>query len=127
MHMGTPEQGDAFFDDFWPAARAVADAERRLYEAFGRRRGSLREVLGPGVLLRGLGAAARGHLIGRVIGDPAQLGGTIVVEAPRVLWRHDPATSADHPDWAAIPRLIEPHLRTPDPGEQDPERHGAGP
>ena len=106
--MGTPEEGDAFFDDFWPAARAVADGERQLYQAFGRRRGSLREVLGPGVLLRGLGAAVRGHRVGRVIGDPTQLGGTFLVDAPRVLWRHDPATSADHPDWAAIPELIAP-------------------
>ncbi|RMF71467.1 MAG: hypothetical protein D6738_13765 [Acidobacteria bacterium] len=104
--MGTPEQGDAFFDEHWPAARAVADPEARLYEAFGRRRGGLLDVLGPGVLLRGLGVLARGHGPGRVVGDPQRLGGSFLVDVPRVIWQHDPESAADHPDWARLVELI---------------------
>ena len=105
VHMGTPAEGDAFFDRFDPAARAIADPTARLYAAFGLGRGGWRQLASPEDWACGVRASRKGHRVGRPIGDPRRMPGFFVVEpSGRIAWSHAPRHAGDHPDLAAIPR-----------------------
>jgi hypothetical protein len=106
VHQGTLEEGEAFFAKRWPAAAAVADPERRLFEAFSLGRGSLGQLLGPRVLASGLRATLRGNLSGKPVGDVRQMPGAFVVHKGRVLWSHASRHAGDQPDYRRIPALL---------------------
>lgn len=99
-------EGVAFFGRYWPEARAVADAPRRLYGAFAIRRGGAREMLGPGVWLAGARAALKGNRAGKAVGDPRTMPGLLLVRGDLILWRHAPRHAGDHPDFARVPDLL---------------------
>jgi hypothetical protein len=84
--MGSPQEGEHFFRERWPEARAVSDEAKELYAAFGLSRGTLGQVLGPRVLWAGLGAALRGHGLGKPVGDPLMLSGWFLVDEGAVVW-----------------------------------------
>lgn len=99
---GSREEGAAFFERFWPEARAVADPEKFFYDAFGIGRGRLGQLLGPRVIAAGLRAALKGNWIGRPVGDPRVMPGLLLVENDRITWRHDFEHAGDHPDLTAL-------------------------
>jgi hypothetical protein len=103
VSLASVEANREFFRERWPEARVVADPDKVIYEAFGRRRGSVRQLFGPRVLGRLLGALRRGHGVGRPQGDPTVMPGTFVVQGPRILWAHETRDVADRPDFAALP------------------------
>lgn len=89
VHLGTSEEGERFFAERWPEARAVSDPAAELYEALGLARGTLGQLLGPRVLLSGVRAALRGHGVGKPVGDPTRLSGWFLVSADGALhWSH---------------------------------------
>ncbi|MBK8797331.1 MAG: hypothetical protein IPM07_13700 [Anaerolineales bacterium] len=106
VYMGSVEEGEAFFASAWPEARAVSDPAKQLYAAFDLKRGSIGEVFGPEVIACGLRAGAKGHLIGKPVGDPWQMPGLFLVQGPDVLWSHDFAHIGDHPDFTVMPQLV---------------------
>ncbi len=106
LHQGTEEDGAAFFEHFWPEARAVADPERSLYKSFGLERGGLGELFGPSVVACGLRAAKKGHTLGKPVGDVFQMPGLFLVMRGDVVWHHDFAHAGDHPDFTKIPGLV---------------------
>jgi hypothetical protein len=79
-----------------------SDPNRKLYEAFDLHRGSLWQVMGPGVVWRGIRAILSGHGVGRPRGDVAQLPGTFVVHHSRIVQAFRNKTSADRPDYAEL-------------------------
>lgn len=86
----------------------IYDADLTLYEAFGLRKGGLRQLAGPKVAVRGLIAGAiRGHGIGAIGGDPAQMPGVFLIHRCSVVraFRHDSA--ADRPDYTLLARFSE--------------------
>jgi hypothetical protein len=97
IHQGTVEQGEAFFGRVHPEARAVSDPDRELYEAFGRRRGRLRQLLGLKVWWGALRALFKGNFVGKPMGDPLMMPGTLLAQGERILWEHDPDNAGDHP------------------------------
>ena len=99
---GSPEEGAAFFERFWPEARAVSDPERFFYGAFGIGRGRLGQLLGLRVIAAGLRAAFKGNWIGRPVGDPRVMPGLLLVENDRVTWRHDFEHAGDRPDFRGL-------------------------
>jgi len=103
VHLGSVDDGDAFFEWADPQARAVADPGARLYKAFGLGRGGVKELFGPAVWACGLRAGRKGHTVGRPVGDPFRMPGFVLVEGGRVVWRHDPRHAGDHPDFRSIP------------------------
>ena len=103
---GSPTEGRAFLRRDFPAARAVSDPELTLYEAFGVRRASLLEGIGPSVLRARGRAAAKGHANGPRSGDIWRMPGVFAVEGTRIVWAHTPAHAADHPDFDALPSVI---------------------
>lgn len=101
---GTPRESRAFLRD-WPGARAVSDPEMSFYDAFGIRRASFLEALGPKVLKARGRARAKGHQNGKPSGDVWRMPGCLLVEGSRVVWRYEPTHAADHPDFATLPAL----------------------
>jgi hypothetical protein len=96
------EEGDEFFAEHWPEARAVSDPGRDLYRAFGLLEGGLKEIFAPEVLACGLRSASRGHLPGKVVGDVKQMPGFFVVKGNRIVRSHRSRHIADHPDYAGF-------------------------
>ena len=74
----------------------LIDPGRRTYEEFGLRKGSLSDIIGPGVVRRGLRSLLQGNRITPPRQDPLQLGGAAVVRPGGVIeLEHRNRTSAD--------------------------------
>ncbi|MEM7411187.1 MAG: SelL-related redox protein [Myxococcota bacterium] len=101
-----PTEIRAFLRRYWPAARAIADPELQLYEAFGVGRASFLQALGPSVLRASSRARAKGHEGGPRSGDIWRMPGVMWAEETSILWSYEPEHAADHPDFAAIPELV---------------------
>jgi hypothetical protein len=99
VYQGSRQAGEEFFGKFWEAARAVADRPKRLYNAFGLRHGTLTQLLGPSVWVRGVEAMAKGNFIGKPVGDPLVLPGYFLIYDQQVIWEYRSKHSADHPDF----------------------------
>lgn len=96
--MGTPAESEAFRRLLDVRCPLVCDPDRRLYELYGLRRGSVGQVASAGVLLRSVGTLLKGHLPGVPQGDVLQLAGAFVVDQTgAVRFRHLSRDAADHP------------------------------
>ena len=84
----------------------LADEERASYRAAGAKMGSVGELVGPRVLVKGLVTSARnGTMQSRTVGHPAQLGGTMLIGSDgRVLWTH---MSEDAGDNSTVDEIVE--------------------
>ena len=98
VHQGTVEEGEAFFERFHPAAVAIADPERKLFDAFAIQRGGLGRILGPHVLARGVGALLRGHGVGKPVGDVKRMPGLVLLDQGAVIWAQAYRHVGDRPD-----------------------------
>lgn len=105
VHLGTVEDGEAFFANAWPEAQAISDSDKTLYKAFGLQRAGLKETMSPGVMACGLRATLKGHMNGKPNADPWQMPGLFLVQGSKILWQHDFAHVGDHPDWSKIPQM----------------------
>ncbi len=86
VHTAQPEEGERFFAQRWPAATALADPEGKLYAAFGLRRGSVGQLIGPKAMWAGLRGLLSGHGVGKPQGDTLMLSGRFLIHEDRVLW-----------------------------------------
>ena len=106
VHLGTVEQGDAFFSAFAPDARAVADPNRRLYKALGVPKAQALQLLDPRVWACGIRATRQGHKPGKPVGDPFVMPGLFLVEHDQVAWKFVPGHMGELPKVAEIPRPL---------------------
>jgi hypothetical protein len=106
VQQGTVEQGQAWFAETWPEARAIADTDHRLAQLFGVERGSLRQLASLGAIGCAVRAAAKGNRGGLVVGDSKLMPGLFAFDGDRLIWQHDFRNVGDHPDFDAIPGLI---------------------
>jgi hypothetical protein len=104
--LGDPDATRAFFADFDPDARAVADPDKALYAAFGLERGSGGQLVSPAVFSAGLRAILKGNGIGLPVGDVMQLSGEFLVQYGRVLFAHRARHTGDHPSLDEIARVF---------------------
>jgi hypothetical protein len=105
FHQGTPTEGRAFLRRYWPGVRAVADPEAYFYEAFGVRRASLFEALGPGVFSARRRAVSKGNEAGDRSHDIWRMPGVFLVRGPEVIWQHDFRHAGELPDFSALPEI----------------------
>ena len=106
FHQGSVTEGRAFLRRYWPAARAVADPDLEIYEAFGVGRASLLQAFGPPVWEARGRARAKGHENGTRSGDIWRMPGVFVAEGDRIVWSHLPTHAADLPDFSRLPELL---------------------
>ena len=104
FHLDSQATVRDFFRNRWPEAHAVADPERRFYDAFGLRRGSLGELLGLGMLARAAQAMLKGNRMGRPTADARQMPGMLLVDGDRVVWEHAFGHVGDYPDLEQLGR-----------------------
>jgi prostamide/prostaglandin F2alpha synthase len=76
----------------------LADGKRRSYKAVGAKVGGVTDLFSPKVVAKGLTTLARtGQVQGRTIGNPAQLGGAIVIAPDGTLvWSHMSKDASDN-------------------------------
>jgi hypothetical protein len=106
VHMSPPAKAEALLaryglDDL----DQFSDPDRRMFRAFELQRGTLWQVFGPAVWLRGPAALLR-HGLGRIDGDGFQLAGVFLLRSGRILTSFRHATSADRPDYLALAKAV---------------------
>jgi hypothetical protein len=106
--MATPEEAAHFRTKMRSPHRFVCDPEAKIYDHVGLGRGTVGQMFGIKVWIRGAQAAVKGHGVGRPIGDPWRLSGTFIV-SPRgqVTWAHQSRDASD----LASPAMILEQLR----------------
>jgi hypothetical protein len=102
VFQASPTEGRALLRRDWPEARAVADPEFVLYEAFGVQRGSLLQLFGPGVFRAGRRAYKKGYENGPRSGDIFRMPGVFLVRGERILRQHSYRHAGDHPDFRSF-------------------------
>jgi hypothetical protein len=109
VHMGTPEEGRAFMRELPAAAgfEMVSDPKRMLYSAAGLPEGSVGQILGPRVMLRGAIALLTGHRVSKPIGDPRQMAGVLLLHRGEVIHQRITKDIADVPDYQAMLRYLQ--------------------
>lgn len=109
VHQGGDAEAAEFFARYDLANLArVSDPQRRLYQAFGLARGTLRQLFGLDVWWRGLRAGlVAGHGVGPLVGDGRQMPGIFLLVRGRVVRGYRHATAADRPDYVALARCEE--------------------
>ncbi len=90
-------------DRFQTSFPCLADPRREGYKAFGLKRGSLLQVLGPTAIARGIRAARKGHHIEKAVGDVFQMPGTFVIDREGIVrYARYSRHVADHPSTADL-------------------------
>ncbi len=111
VHMADVEAAGTFFGKYWPGATTISDPEKRLYGAFGLGRGSLGQMFGPSSVACGIRAVAKGHVVGRPVGDPWMMPGQFLigpvdgVGSAEILWSYRAKHAGDHPAVVGLPEL----------------------
>jgi peroxiredoxin len=80
----------------------VSDPERTLYRAFALGRGTINQLFGPRVFVRGVAATLRGHFVGALDGDGFQMPGVFLVADGEIVEAFRHRLASDRPDYAAI-------------------------
>lgn len=81
----------------------IYDADLSLYRAFGLKRGTTRQLVGPKVWFRGAVAGfLNGHGVGRIGGDPFQMPGVFLIHKCLVVRSFRHRTAADRPDYVGL-------------------------
>jgi hypothetical protein len=105
--MGKPAEASAFCQGERLPFRCLSDPSRGAYRAYGLRRGTLTEVMGPAPMLGYMRAMSRGHFVGVPVGDVYQLGGVFVIGTDGCLrYTHYARHAGDHPSRGEIPRVV---------------------
>jgi len=104
VHMGDAAGIEKLLDRYkLQNVERICDPSQRLYQAFGLKKGTLRQLLGPRVLWRafGRGVLAR-HGIGFQAADASQMPGLFLMDDTGIIRRFRHKTAADRPDYARI-------------------------
>jgi hypothetical protein len=103
-HMAHPELGTSMLSRYGLKGVAhISDPDRKLYRAFDLDRGSLGQLFGPKVWIRGLSACmVTGQRLGRVVGDGMQMPGVFLLHKGRIVRSFRHRSVADRPDYVAL-------------------------
>lgn len=104
VHMGDSEAIEKLTKRYGlGAVDRICDPDRKLYQAFGLKRGRLRQLFGPEVIWRALpGGVVSRHGIGRLAADSFQMPGLFLIDESGIVRRFRHRTAADRPDYAGI-------------------------
>jgi hypothetical protein len=106
--MGKPAEAAEFCQRQRLPFRCLSDPARTLYRAYGLRRGSTSEIMGPETVLAGFRAAAKGYFPSVPVQDVYQLGGVFLIGTDgTVRYAHYPRHAGDNPPSGAIKRAVE--------------------
>lgn len=106
IHRASVENANSFFESRSKSARAISDTDGVLFDAFGLKRGTLTQLLGPRAIWRAFGSMLKGHFVGKPTGNETQMPGVFLVHRREVLWEHRARHAGDQPDLAAAMRTL---------------------
>jgi len=106
IHMSDDDAAEAFFSSYGLGdVSRISDSTQTMYRMFGLDRGSLWQLFGIKVWIRGLVAGLfSGHGLGVVRDNPYQMPGVFVLNRGRIVtgFQHDSAS--DRPDYIGLIR-----------------------
>lgn len=104
VHMIDEKEAKKYLDHFGLKndIYTISDPHKKLYKAFGLKKGNLFQLFGINVMLRGLKAMVDGNLIGKFKGDPFQLPGIFLIHKGSVLQTFKHTSAADRPDYIEL-------------------------
>lgn len=104
VHMGSNAEGDAMMRSFALAdIPTISDPDCRLFRAYELPRGSIGQLFGLSIWIRGFVAAIwKGYGFGKLVGDGFQLSGAFWVRDGRILASAPSRDAADSCSWKAI-------------------------
>jgi peroxiredoxin len=110
VHMMTDSDAATFFNRYDLAdVERIADPDRVLYAAFGLRRGSTLDVMGPKVWWQGFKTTLlSAHLPGKPVGDVFQMPGSFLIHDGKIIQSSVGQTSGDRPDYEQLACSIGP-------------------
>lgn len=97
VHMSDQAFADDFFSRYFNhPVQHISDPARALYRSLGLKRGTLGQLFGLKVVLRGFWAGVfKGHGLGGFEGDVLQLGGYFILSKGQVVFEHKTRGAAD--------------------------------
>ena len=101
--LGDVEETAAFRKRFKVPFSMIADPEKHLFGAFRLKQASVGSLLSAKMIVKGVNAMARGHVMGKPQGDVRQLPGVFIIDTTgRIRFSHHASTQADHPQPEAL-------------------------
>jgi peroxiredoxin len=79
-----------------------SDPDKKLYQAFELKRGTVGQLLGPTVWWRGMLAFFRGNGLGMLNGDGLQMPGAFVIRDSQIVKAYRHATAANRPSYVEL-------------------------
>ena len=110
IHRATVETADSFFESRFKSARAISDTDGILFDAFGLRRGTLVELVGPRAIWRAICSMFKGHFVGKPTGNETQMPGAFLVHQREILWEHRARHAGHQPDLDTAIRTLKSRL-----------------
>lgn len=99
----------------------ISDPSKALYRAFDLRRGTLGQLFGIRMWLRGFSAGILNkHGVGGLAGDGFQMPGAFIVSKGDIVRAFRHATAADRPDYCELAASGVPSTQAPKPGAPEP-------
>jgi hypothetical protein len=106
IHMSDPDFANDFFGRYYnhPVAH-VSDPGRTLYKSLNLKRGSLNQIFGPKIWVRGCWAGLfKGHGMGASEGDVLQLGGYFILSHGQIVFEQKTKAAADFFKLEVLPK-----------------------
>jgi peroxiredoxin len=95
---GTPKEAQEFCQSRNLPFLCLSDPKRKAYAPYGLTRGSIGQILGPGIWMSGVKAALKGHHVGKPVGDVFQMPGVFIVDRKGIIrFIHRNRDSSDNP------------------------------
>ena len=99
----TPRHAAHYKRRYAPDLEILADEKRASYKTMRLPRATMTQLVGPKSLAKGVLRGASGVGIGRPVGDPAQLGATmLVLPGGEIKWSHVQRDASDNPSVDAV-------------------------
>ena len=104
VHMGEARELDKLLGKYQLSGLdLICDADQRLYDVFGLKRGTFRQPLGWKVLWRGVfGGVMLRHGIGPARADASQLPGAFLIDRCAIVRSFRHRSAADRPDYVSL-------------------------
>jgi peroxiredoxin len=106
--LGTPDRAEAFKKQFSLTFPIICDPEKKLYQTYGLKRGSVAHMASPAFLLKGLKTLSRGHTPGVPRDDIKQLPGVFLIDTSgNIRYAHYSKDPSDNPSIETLLALKE--------------------
>ena len=106
VHQGDKQEGDAFFQEFYPNAPHIADPKLKLFRLFKIPVAPMIDILHPVMIWRAIKLTLMGYP-NEQKGNPRILSGTFLFFNGKLAWSHRAKIAGDEPNWSKLKVLVK--------------------